>query len=332
MKSDDEARYQELLREAKRLMPSLAGDHVYLDRMIEASRERQGAHISRLVHRNDRIWDEHDHARNGSSKERPLYVMYLDESGEHELERLSPTYPVFVLCGIILRDGYPTRKVGRAIGRIKDCHLCNDEVPLHWFNITSKNKDFSMLGDAPRNTAFHSELDALRRDPDYRIIAAAINKDDFLKEYRSNPIDSFLPGSPYAICLDFVVERFLHFLWNHEQSKGKLIAESRGERENSELQLEFLRLGLCGTQYVSEKWVRYHLRPVIRFRRKEECVAGLELADIVAGPIGSKCLDRGGVPLGWDSLKHQFYDGEQGRPESYGLKVFPEPAAGDMFK
>ena len=332
MKSDDEARYQELLHEAKRLMPSLAGDHVYLDRMIEASRERQGAHISRLVHRNDRIWDEHDHARNGSSKERPLYVMYLDESGEHELERLSPTYPVFVLCGIILRDGYPTRKVGRAIGRIKDCHLCNDEVPLHWFNITSKNKDFSMLGDAPRNAAFHSELDALRRDPDYRIIAAAINKDDFLKEYRSNPIDSFLPGSPYAICLDFVVERFLHFLWNHEQSKGKLIAESRGERENSELQLEFLRLGLCGTQYVSEKWVRYHLRPVIRFRRKEECVAGLELADIVAGPIGSKCLDRRGVPLGWDSLKHQFYDGEQGRPESYGLKVFPEPAEGDMFK
>jgi len=328
---DGERRYQELLRQAKQLMPGLAGDHVLFDRIIAESASRQKGQPSRHSHGKNRIWNDRDQARDGSPKERPLYVMYLDESGDHHLDQML-NYPIFTLCGIVIRDGYPTRRINRALGKIKDDCLQSDEIPLHWFNICTRNKHYSILGDPTRNRRFHNDLDVLRTGSDYTIIAAVIDKMKFFKQCSTEPVDSFLPVSPYAICLDFIIERFLHFLWNHGQSKGRVIAEARGERENSELQYEFLRLGLYGTQYASERWMRYHLRPVIKFRQKKECVCGLELADIVAGPIAAKCLNRQGTPLGWDSLKGRFYDGGEGRPESYGLKIFPDPATPDMFQ
>lgn len=39
-----------------------------------------------------------------NSKETINYHLYIDECGDQNLEAFSPTFPIFTLCGILVRD------------------------------------------------------------------------------------------------------------------------------------------------------------------------------------------------------------------------------------
>jgi len=246
------------------------------------------------------------------------------------MDAYKPT-PGFTLCGVLLKEGAETEALTNTLREFKLTHIGRDDVPLHWHHIRHKKGDFGFLGDSQRSNRFYASLHDILANTDFIIIAATVQKQDYQAQFGSGPADSFLPALPYSLCLNFVIERFLHFLWNHGQASARVVAESRGRSENSQLQMEYLRLQLEGTQYISEKWIRYHLRPVIKFHRKEDCIPGLELADVVCPVIATRSRLREGKVKRWDLVKSKVYDGGEGRPESYGLKIFPIAATGDMF-
>ena len=113
---------------------------------------------------------------------------------------------------------------------------------------------------------------------------------------------------------------------------GLVIAERIGPKEATQLMNEYSRLQLEGTQYISDSWFRYQLAESIIFGEKQDLMPGLEMTDVIARPIAEKVIDPSHTPVRWEPIRKKFYDGGQGRPESYGLKVFPTPVGNDFFQ
>jgi hypothetical protein len=59
------------------------------------------------------------------------YVIFVDESGDHGLQSIDPTYPVFVLAFCVLSKGAYARQVIPAVTEFKFRHFGHDQVVLH---------------------------------------------------------------------------------------------------------------------------------------------------------------------------------------------------------
>ena len=159
---------------------------------------------------------------------------------------------------------------------------------------------------------------------DFTCIAAVVDLRAFLDHYPSGNVDDFLPQSCFLMCIDFVMERFVHYISGRDGTgRGEVVAESRGEREDAKVAAEFIRLHLEGTQFVSDSYFRYQLRPYIEFQPKRTNSSGLQIADLSARPFAERVLNPASAPARWDVFSRKLYDGGKGAPESYGLKVFP---------
>ena len=180
---------------------------------------------------------------------------------------------------------------------------------------------------------FKNELNNILAKTNYSLITVVIRKDEYQEEFEQKQVDMFLPISPYHIALDFVLERFVHYLhYKANDAEGLVIAERIGPKEAAQLMNEYSRLQLEGTQYISDSWFRYQLAESIIFGEKQDLMPGLEMTDVIARPIAEKVIDPSHTPVRWEPIRKKFYDGGQGRPESYGLKVFPTPVGNDFFQ
>ncbi len=54
-----------------------------------------------------------------------MYYLFLDESGDHGLKNVDPGYPVFVLCGVLIRsDKYEAVREWQQATNNCLCELC----------------------------------------------------------------------------------------------------------------------------------------------------------------------------------------------------------------
>ena len=126
------------------------------------------------------------------------------------------------------------------------------------------------------------------------------------------------------MALDFLSERLV-FALNQDfaNGKGQLIAESRGPREDAQLQQEFARLHIDGTTYISASWFRSQLIPGIQFGRKDDLMAGLEVADLLCRPCAEKALDPSSTPERWPEFRANLCQGRETANSLVGIKVIP---------
>ena len=103
-----------------------------------------------------------------------------------------------------------------------------------------------------------------------------------------------------------------------------MVVECRGKKEDAELELEFRRV--CDGSNRFGKILPFD----ILFSDKKAMSTGLQLADLVARPIGLNKLKPRQQNRAFDLLKYKFYC-DQGREgvgsgyEGVGLKIFPTP-------
>ena len=89
--------------------------------------------------------------------------------------------------------------------------------------------------------------------------------------------------------------------------------EARGKKEDEDLELTFLRL----TQNEN-----YQGRFDIKILPKISNCLGLQLADLVARPIGRHVMNPEQPNRAFDIIKNKI-DSKNGKLEGYGLKIFP---------
>ncbi|MEK9137306.1 MAG: DUF3800 domain-containing protein [Bacteroidota bacterium] len=327
---------------ARSLHASSGLDTTELDRLIDASTSHRDSLIQGL--NQGRLEPRHNRARlpAGAPIQRSRYVIFLDECGGHS-RPVEGELQAFCLCAIAVEERvYEEIFVPRWEGLKARFLLYRDSVSGLVRGKSAVTHEPGLRPDKlryrlrhiPNGVAlFEKELSEFIEQVPFDVVAAVVLKREHFQQYGNNPIDAFLPSSIYSVCLDFIMERSVHFLSHKGNGAyGRIVAESREKREDAILQYEFVRLQLEGTQYISGSWFRQQLSPTIEFRVKADNVAGLQLVDVLARPIAEKALSPGMPSVRWQAIKIKFYDGCQDRPESYGLKVFPVPVDRDFFR
>jgi hypothetical protein len=127
------------------------------------------------------------------------------------------------------------------------------------------------------------------------------------------------------MALGFCLETLYEFM--QEKNQGHLVThvvvECRGKREDADLELEFRRI-CAGENKFSET-----LPFEIIFANKKTNSSGLQLADLVARPIGLSVVKPTQPNRAFELLKRKFFCSGGRRQvgvgfEEWGLKIYPK--------
>ncbi len=240
------------------------------------------------------------------------FTIYVDESGDHSLESINPEYPLFVLTFCLVAKEDYLAHIAPETARFKHRWFGHEAVILHAHEIRKEKGDFKFLFDRTVRERFLDDLTGLMERLPYTLIASAIDKPRLNHQYND-------PGNPYAIAMQFCLERAYQYL--HEQSgtdgMTHVLVESRGKKEDADLELAFRRI--CdGANYHGKR-----LPFEAIFVDKKQNLPGLQLADLVCHPIGRHLLKPEQENRAYEVVEKKFRRSGGGKLEGYGLKTFP---------
>lgn len=247
---------------------------------------------------------------NALEQEYSDYIVYVDESGDHSMDDMNKLYPAFVLAFCVFSKREYLEEVVKHIKHFKFAFWGHDMTILHSSKLRKQINDFQFLNNQIKRAFFIENLNiALNKSP-FEIIATAIDK-RYLKE-------SHAPSAnPYDLGLEHCIREIYQFLGERKQDHKltHIIIESRGKKEDSELEIAFQKIvnAHCFSQIV------YPLKLV--FADKKTNSIGLQLADLVAYPIGRFLINPEQENLAFDIVEKKLHR----HPEHYGsgLKIIP---------
>lgn len=245
------------------------------------------------------------------------YVVYVDESGDHSLAAIDQGYPVFVLAFCIFHKRHYSEAIIPAIEKLKFNYFGHDSVVLHETDIRKQRGDFKILSNKQRFDEFMARLTTIVEQSNFVLISCVVDKQRLSKQ-------SGDASNPYHVALDYCLQGLYDFLVEKGQEKRQthVIVECRGKKEDRELELEFRRV--CDGQGIRAQTLPFE----VVFANKQTNLAGLQLADLVARPVGISYLRPHQPNQAFDVLKAKFFC-EGGRAnagsgyEGHGLVIYP---------
>jgi hypothetical protein len=241
------------------------------------------------------------------------YIMFLDESGDHNLIKIDYQYPVFTLVGCIFEKVYYDSVVVPKIDNLKKKYFDSEDIILHSYEIRKYKNSFRILYNIDLRQKFIKDMNDLLSSLDFTIIASCIRKDNLINQYNN-------PKSPYDLAFYFIMERYVKFLDN-KNGVGMISIESRDTKSNAEL-LEVYNKFRDGVRWVSSEQFQRRILG-IEFLEKHRNINGHQIADLTAYPISRYCLDKNSnTNHGWEIVRSKLR--RRGtKIEGYGYKEFP---------
>ncbi len=244
-------------------------------------------------------------------------TVYLDECGQHALSGADP-FPVFVLSAVIVRKA-DEQVINAKWKQWKHSYLGSDAI-VHEPDIRHGRVPFQ--GEQGERAA--ANLPAILRELDFAAMAVVVNRSEYIARIGSGPLDASLPDHVYLMALDFLMERLVFVLdKDFGGARAVVIAESRGPKEDALLQHEFSRLHLDGTSYVSAGWFRQQLDSGLLFHPKTANMTGLQLADLLARPIGEKVGNPTATRIGGRYSERNSVPAGRPRTRSQDSEILP---------
>lgn len=247
------------------------------------------------------------------------YIVYVDESGDHGLDSIDQNYPIFSLAFCIFKKSIYTAKIAPALQDFKFKYWGHDSVILHEHDIRKNmSGDYALLNDPDTRRAFIHDLNSLINHSPFDVIAAVIKKQEHAATYPN-------PHNPYELAMLFCMERLLNWLCDRgEQGKSiHVIFESRGKKEDNILELEFRRI--CdNASHVRTITDFSRMQFTARFSDKRANASGLQLADLIARPVGLYALRPQQENRAFDIIKQKLVTHNNGDYNGKGLKIFPK--------
>ena len=239
------------------------------------------------------------------------YLVFVDESGDHSLTSIDSQYPIFVLCFCIVRKDVYFNEITPRIRKLKADTFGHELVVLHEHEIRKRGGAFKALHKEARED-FMLRLTEIMSDADMTIVSVVIDKARHKAKYSD-------PYHPYHLALRFGLERTYKFLHQRGQCNRvtHIICESRGKKEDDEMELEFRRV--CAGQ--NREQIRFPFELVSAHKQTNS--EGLQLADLVARPVGLSVLRPEQQNRAFEVIISKLYAGTQGCIAGNGLKVFP---------
>lgn len=241
------------------------------------------------------------------------YYLFIDESGDHGLKTIDSSFPVFLLCGVLVSEN-EYAQINSIVNQVKLKYWDNKNVILHSRDIRKCNNEFKILFDLKIKEQFYNDINSVLTSSNYNIISSAIDKILFIKKYGK------LEDDVYEIALSFVLERTIFCLDEIKDCDSlEIIIEKRGKKEDAKLANHLNKLNQVGTFYVdAERMKKCSIKHFFLDKRQNN--NGLQISDLLAYPIAKKIIFPEGVNVSYELIKDKFYAKNGKR---YGLKIFP---------
>lgn len=224
------------------------------------------------------------------------YVVYVDESGDHSLTSIDKDYSVFVLALCVFHKRHYAEKIVPAIEKLKFNYFGHDSVVLHENEIRKQKGVFRFLTHLPTRNAFMADLSSVMDTSNFVLISCVVDKVRMqgLSESATNP---------YHIALGLCLEALRSFVAEKKQDRVKthVVVECRGKKEDAELELEFRRI--CDGDNPGKRTLPFD----VVFADKKTNLAGLQLADLVARPVGLSYVRPEQPNQAFEMLKKKFF-------------------------
>lgn len=245
-----------------------------------------------------------------------MYIMFLDESGDHNLKKIDKSYPIFCLAGCIVEFNYYNQVFEKEVDKVKIKHFGMRDIIIRSYDIRKQKGEFSALVDKKKRESFYLDLDQLVENLQFTVIASVINKLKLKERYSE-------PGDPYDLCFQFIMERFCMFL-GEKRNVGIMRMESREAHNDRRLAEDYENFRRDGDgRFIKPEEAQRKLVD-LSFNQKTQNIAGHQIADLVAYPIGSYVLYPKRENIAFKIVEKKFHR-KRGTNQhlNYGLKIFP---------
>jgi hypothetical protein len=206
------------------------------------------------------------------------FIVYVDESGDHGMQTVDPNYPVFVLAFCVFYKRQYSEKVVPALQKLKFNRFGHDSVVLHEHEIRKEKGVFKFQNRQDKHDFLNTLTDIIDAS-NFILISCVIDKAR-LRERNETP------SNPYHVALGFCLETLYEFLQekNQDDKLTHVVVECRGSKEDKDLELEFRRI--CAGANRLDRALPFDI--VVADKKTNS--SGLQLADLVARPIGLSIL------------------------------------------
>ena len=242
------------------------------------------------------------------------YIIFADESGNPNLKTVDPNYPVFVFCCCVFRRQDYDATAAPAVAALKASHFGNPDVILHSYPIRRSRPPFDFSGDEQRQAVFQGDLIQLIAGADFTVIAAAVELNRFQQRYPDALNVDLVAFRQCIIQLDGLLQGF----GQHEFSTS-IVIESRGNRSDRRLIQEYR--ALRNDAIVSGRTLANF---DLQFDAKGNNTAGVQIADLVASPIGRHLTHPQHQNRDWDIIRVKLHQSPQGQLDGWGLISLPD--------
>lgn len=241
-------------------------------------------------------------------------VLFLDESGDHNLTSIDPQHPIFVLGGVIASREYALGEMTDRLNLFKQELFGTTNIHLHTADFTRQKNGFERMMEREFCMRFYEKLNQLISELDISIVACAIKKQRHMEKYGFSALD------PYHLSVNVLIERFCFDIG--KTGKGRIVAEARDATLDRQLELAWLNTKVSGTDYIKAVDLNQRIDSLV-LKTKQDRIAGLEIADAVVTPIARRILGRDSR-INIDIIKSKMRKNSTGDVIGYGLVVLPK--------
>ncbi|MEI7834663.1 MAG: DUF3800 domain-containing protein [bacterium] len=259
------------------------------------------------------------------------YRLYIDESGDHTYNLLDePEHRFLALLGVWFESSTDYVAFADALEDMKREIFGprkDNPVVLHRSDIINRKKAFGVLRDNSLQQSFDDQLCDVIGNAQFNMVCVVIDKRLHLQQNVS-------PFHPYHTCLAALLDCYCGWL-NYHKAIGDVMAEARGAQEDRQLAQAYLRAFESGTFTLSHThYQRALTTKELKLRKKNENIAGLQLADVLAHPLKCWVLARE-AKITWSTspyairlldvaLPKLICHPELGHTEDYGAVMLPK--------
>ena len=212
-------------------------------------------------------------------------------------------------------ESYALGEMTNKLNNFKQELFGTTKITLHTADFTRQKNGFERMKEREFCENFYKKLNQLISELDITILACAIKKEQHMARYGIDALD------PYHLSLRVLVERFC-FELKESAASGKIIAEGRDVILDRQLDLAWLELKISGTHFMQAVDINEKIDNLI-IKKKNDGLAGLEIADAIVTPIARKILNRKSR-IDLNVIKQKMRKDSFGEIAGYGLVILPK--------
>lgn len=218
--------------------------------------------------------------------------IYIDETGDHNLQSIQESYPIFGLGAILISENQYVELV-KNVQNIKIKYFGSIDFILHAselkrpVNPGSDTRNKVMIDPEVRRSFYNEFSENIINSIDFKIIACFVLKKEMTKRYKY-PID------PYYFSYENVLNRIIKY----GDELNHIFSEKRGAELDIELKAEHERLSKVGIHSFPSEVVASKTK--LYFLDKKDNVEGLQVTDLILSALGRYILGKKDKMIGND--------------------------------